>query len=75
MRRTKIVVTMEQDGPPASAGKENRLARIYTELSLQHPQKIALDLRHPETLSLAIPALLKQARSQADKILAEENHT
>lgn len=70
MTKTRFSITMA--GGPGN-GKESRLATILTGLTLEVPQVLGLDCRDQETLSLALPELLRQAGAKADEILATEN--
>lgn len=49
----------------------NRLAEVLTNLTLEHPDRLQLDLTNFPTLRLALPTLLRRARGNAEAILTE----
>ena len=68
---TKIFVETGLQKSQPDAGTNRRLPSFFTAFALRNPGAIQLDLSNQDTLSLALPELLANARLCADEIMSE----
>jgi hypothetical protein len=63
---TKILINVS-----AKPEQKSRLAGVLVQTAQQYSDTLRLNYRDQDTLSAALPELLKQAQREADKILGD----